>query len=104
MHHEQACCVAQLARQHTTDAIETLVEIMRDKKATASARVTAAKELLDRGHGRAPAEVTIKTDPRDMTNLELAQAILADVHSPAKAYPAMPMAATGTGPIMAKGL
>jgi hypothetical protein len=35
--------------------------------------------LLDRGHGRAPAEIAIKTDPRDMTNLERAQATLAYV-------------------------
>ena len=78
--------VAELARQHTTEAIETLVEIMRDGKATASARVSAATELLDRGHGRAPAEVTVKTDPRDMTNLELAQVLCEGLDTPEKIH------------------
>ena len=67
--------VAELARQHTTEAIATLVDIMRDKTATASARVSAAQELLDRGHGRAPTELTIKTDLRDMTEEELVRAM-----------------------------
>ena len=47
-----------LAREKTPDAIKTLAEIMLDKDASPSARVSAASELLDRGHGKAPAFIT----------------------------------------------
>jgi integrase len=46
--------VQELARQHTTDAVETLVSIMRSPKVAAAARVSAANALLDRGYGKAP--------------------------------------------------
>lgn len=46
-----------LAKQHTKEAIETLVGIMQDKKASPAARVSAACEILDRGHGKAPATI-----------------------------------------------
>ena len=46
--------VRDLARVHTADAINTLATIMRDEKEPASARVTAAFLILDRGHGKAP--------------------------------------------------
>lgn len=42
----------ELARQHTEDAIRTLVEIMLDAEEKGSARVTAAQALLDRGYGK----------------------------------------------------
>jgi hypothetical protein len=42
----------QLARIYTVEAIETLVEIMRDNAANHTARVTAAQSLLDRGWGK----------------------------------------------------
>ncbi|HWA60870.1 MAG TPA: hypothetical protein VG939_05820, partial [Caulobacteraceae bacterium] len=41
-----------LARRHTDAAIEALAQVVREGK-TDAARVAAAKELLDRGHGRA---------------------------------------------------
>jgi hypothetical protein len=41
--------VRDLARVHTADAINTLATIMRDEKEPASARVTAASLILDRG-------------------------------------------------------
>lgn len=44
--------VRSLARQHTESAIQTLAEILTDKDATASARVSAAIAILDRGHGK----------------------------------------------------
>jgi hypothetical protein len=46
-----------LAQAHTVEAIETLVSIMRDTKASPAARVSAACEILDRGHGKAPATI-----------------------------------------------
>lgn len=42
----------ELARAHTEAAIATLVEVMGDRGATASARTSAASAILDRGWGR----------------------------------------------------
>jgi hypothetical protein len=44
--------VKTLARRYTKETIETLVRIMRSKKAGYPARVAAAAELLNRGWGR----------------------------------------------------
>jgi hypothetical protein len=48
-----------LAKEHTAAAIATLAEILKDKKATASARVAAATAILDRGHGKPLQQVEI---------------------------------------------
>lgn len=42
-----------LARAHTADALNTLVSIMNGSEQPPAARVAAAKELLDRGYGKA---------------------------------------------------
>lgn len=65
--------VKDLARQHTVEAVNTLVSIMKNKKAPAAARVSAAGVILDRGFGRAPAVVEINPDkePHEFTNVEL---------------------------------
>ena len=44
--------IRSLARAHTETAIRTLVGIMRQTKAPAAARVSAAQALLDRGWGK----------------------------------------------------
>ena len=44
--------VQTLARQYTKEAIETIRQIMCDRKTHSSARVTAAIAILDRGYGR----------------------------------------------------
>lgn len=44
--------VRALARQWTVEALEALVEIMRDHKQPGSVRVSAITYLLDRGWGR----------------------------------------------------
>jgi len=44
--------IKDLAREQTSQAIRTLVEIMESKKAPHSARVNAACALLDRGWGK----------------------------------------------------
>ena len=44
--------VRELAREQTEFAIETLVRIAGDKKATHAAQVSAASALLDRGWGK----------------------------------------------------
>ncbi|MCZ6679425.1 MAG: DUF5681 domain-containing protein [Candidatus Poribacteria bacterium] len=51
--------VRELAKQHTLEAIETLVEIRGDPKQSGSARVAAANALLDRGWGRPDQSVSI---------------------------------------------
>src|SRR5690606_2424174 len=51
--------LAELARKDAKKAIEALVEVISDKKAPPSARVSAAAELLDRGFGRAPQHVDL---------------------------------------------
>lgn len=46
--------VKALARVHGPDAIATLVDIMQAIEQPTPARVAAARELLDRGYGKAP--------------------------------------------------
>jgi hypothetical protein len=50
------CRVADLARSYTTEAIETLVELMRHGRDD-RVRGTAAQALLDRGWGKARQEI-----------------------------------------------
>jgi hypothetical protein len=49
---KQAFKLSELARTYTAEAVKTLVQIMRNKKIPAAARVTAVSALLDRGYGR----------------------------------------------------
>lgn len=44
--------IKELARQYTTEALEALVGVLRDSE-TDAAKVSAAKEILDRGYGKA---------------------------------------------------
>ena len=53
--------VADLARSYTIEAINTLVELMRDGK-DERVRGTAAQALLDRGWGKAKAEVVTDSE------------------------------------------
>jgi len=46
----------QICRDHTDDAIKTLVDILRE--GSEGSKLTAAKELLDRGWGRATQPVS----------------------------------------------
>lgn len=50
--------IQELARQHTTEAIEVLAQIMRDEKAPAAARVAAVDKILDRAWGKPPQFIT----------------------------------------------
>jgi hypothetical protein len=45
--------VKAMAKTYGADAVDTLAEIMRDTVQPPAARVAAAKELLDRGYGKA---------------------------------------------------
>ena len=44
--------VADAARERTQDAIDTLSAIMKDPKAPAAARISAAQAILDCGYGK----------------------------------------------------
>lgn len=50
--------LAEAAREHTAEALGTLVELMRDSD-NDSTRRAAASELLDRGWGRAPQTINL---------------------------------------------
>jgi hypothetical protein len=70
--------IQALAREHKTEAIDTLVAIMRDEGASAAARVSAATAILDRGFGKATQtiESNLRDRPlRELTDAELNQLI-----------------------------
>ena len=54
--------VQNAAREHSSEAIETLAGIMHNPKAPAAARISAACALLDRGYGK-PSQATETTNP-----------------------------------------
>ena len=45
--------IRSLARSHTKTALNVLVAVMRNTKATPPARIAAANAILDRGWGKA---------------------------------------------------
>lgn len=74
--------VRVLAGQYTEDAVTTLVDIMRDEKQPAVARVSAANGLLDRAHGKPPQAVVTAEVPYSgpltvSTAVEAAEAYMA---------------------------
>ena len=76
--------VAELARERTTEAIETLTAIMRDRKATASARVSAAVAILERAWGKAPQTIDLRReiDLKELTDDELTLIAIGTVTEP----------------------
>jgi len=53
----QKWAFAEKALQHAEDALNTMVAIMHDPEAPASARVMAADKILNRALGKAPAQI-----------------------------------------------
>ena len=53
MPHRAITEIRSLARSHTRTALNVLVGVMRSKDATATAKVSAANAILDRGWGKA---------------------------------------------------
>jgi hypothetical protein len=53
--------IQELARKHTIEALDVLVQIMLNEKAPPNARVAAANTLLDRAYGKAPTFSTSDT-------------------------------------------
>lgn len=66
--------VRELAREYTQEAVDALVIVMRGENSSAGAKVSAAQALLDRGWGKAEANVnmTVKRDAKELTDDELA--------------------------------
>jgi hypothetical protein len=60
--------VADAAREVTEEAINTLVTIMKNPKAPAAARISAAQALLDRGYGKPAQAIQVSAQP-DLTHL-----------------------------------
>jgi Family of unknown function (DUF5681) len=60
--------VMTAARERTQDALDTLASVMRDPKAPAAARVSAAQALLDRGYGKPAQAIGVSAEP-DLTHL-----------------------------------
>lgn len=51
--------VRALAQQYGPDALDVLNAIMGDESQPAAARVSAAKELLDRAYGKSPQPIAV---------------------------------------------
>jgi len=64
--------VRELARSFTQEAVNALVDVLRE--GGASAKVSAAQALLDRGWGKAEANInmTVKRSAKELTDDELA--------------------------------
>jgi Family of unknown function (DUF5681) len=60
--------VADAAREVTGEAINALVAIMKNPKAPAAARISAAQALLDRGYGKPAQAIEVSAQP-DLTHL-----------------------------------
>jgi hypothetical protein len=54
--------IRTLAQQHSAEAIEVLVKLMCNEKASPSARAAAAAHILDRAVGRPEASVNAKVE------------------------------------------
>jgi hypothetical protein len=81
--------VKVLAKQHTKEAVETLVKIMRSPKAGYPARVSAASALLDRGWGRVGPEVaTTVVNSNPILRIEFIKAVNGKPASDMLALPA----------------
>lgn len=59
--------VRELAQKYGPDAVEALASIFKDEKQPAAARVSAAKEILDRAYGKAPQPVAVQ--PADFATI-----------------------------------
>jgi hypothetical protein len=72
--------ITDLARSHTAEAIKTLANIMKSKKAPEAARVSAAAAVLDRGWGRPrqAVDLTVEDVPGAAEALEAARRAAAE--------------------------
>lgn len=66
--------VRALAREHSVEAMETLVQVMRNPSSPTNARIAAADAILNRGYGRPETTVNVRriTSIADLSDEELA--------------------------------
>lgn len=72
--------IQELARDHCSDALKTLVSIHKSAKASPAARVSAAIAILERGYGKPTQTINAsvkRLDPATLSDAELA-ALVAD--------------------------
>lgn len=55
--------IRELAKEHSERAMQVLVDIMRGDDMPAAARISAAKEVLERAHGKSANFVSTVFDP-----------------------------------------
>lgn len=65
----------EAARAYTAEALETLAQVMRDKKAPASARTMAASAIIDRAHGKPTQHIEAHVDLIDRLSLTEQEAL-----------------------------
>ena len=58
--------IREAALAHTPRAIEVLAEVMNDVKTPPATRVMAADKIMDRALGKAPQQVDVKSEKRDL--------------------------------------
>lgn len=70
--------IAEIARDHSDDAIKTLAEVAKNAKETGAARVSAANAILDRAWGKAKQPIVggddddspIRTEHQEIVKVE----------------------------------
>jgi hypothetical protein len=67
--------IREAALAHTPAAIETLAQIMQDPKVPPGVRVTAADKIMDRALGKAPQQVDVKGEKRDLLEYSIADLV-----------------------------
>ena len=62
-----------IAQVHGPDAIRTLAEIMGNKSSPEASRIAAAKELIDRGYGRAVQAIDVNNPDGSLRPMTFAE-------------------------------
>jgi len=74
--------IRELAGQHAKTAIKTLVELMTDAETPSAARISASRELLERGFGKPGSYATLNV-PTPLSDLSPKEAISSITNSTA---------------------
>jgi hypothetical protein len=67
--------IREAALAHTPAAIETLARIMQDERVPPGVRVQAADKIMDRALGKAPQQVEVKGEKRDLLEYSIADLV-----------------------------
>jgi Family of unknown function (DUF5681) len=65
--------LAKLAREHTGEAWNVIIEILKDPEANRITRLHAAEMVLERGHGKAQQNINLRREEnmQELTDAEL---------------------------------